>query len=210
MQDFPSNSRKAAQARNQEPSRLERVTSADATVRRKSLGRQIRRTFIAGDPRIAIEYMITDVVVPAIKDMVSEAFHSGVDSMIYGEGRRSSTRRNRPTTYSDIGHVDYQGYSRNPPRARPQTTVSTRARTQHDFGEIIIPSLQEAHEVIDTLIELLSRQGYVPVADLYALTGVRQEHTDHKWGWTDLRGARARRLRDGRYILDLPEPQPLS
>jgi len=213
MQDFPSNSHKAAQARNQEPApRLERVTSGEVKVRRKSLGNKVRNVFLAGDPRIAIEYVVTEVAVPAIKDMFSEMFHAGIDSMIYGDNRRSHPRRNRPPTYSDVGHVNYTGYSSNTPArpSRQQTTLSPRARTKQDFGEIIIQNRQEANDVIDTMIEILSMHGSVPVADLYALTGIRAEHTDHKWGWTDLRGARARRLGDGRYLLDLPEPQPLT
>jgi hypothetical protein len=48
------------------------------------------------------------------------------------------------------------------------------------------------------------------VADLYELTGLESNHTDMKWGWTQLRGAKAVRLRTGGFLLDLPEPQPLG
>jgi len=50
----------------------------------------------------------------------------------------------------------------------------------------------------------------VTVADLYELTGIASSHTDNKWGWTELRGARAVRTRDGHFLLDLPDPQPLT
>jgi hypothetical protein len=210
MQDFPSNSHKAAQARNKEPQKLERVTSADAQIRRKSLGRQFRETFVSGDAKSAAEYMVTEVVVPAIKDTITDALHAGIDSFFQGNAR--PRRRSTPSSYSEVGRVDYRGYgSSTTVAARPQSTptLSQRARTRHDFGEIVIPSRAEANDVIDTMIDILSRHGSVPVADLYTLTGIRSEHTDYKWGWTDLRGAKARRLGDGRYLLDLPDPQPL-
>jgi hypothetical protein len=56
---------------------------------------------------------------------------------------------------------------------------------------------------------VLAMYGQVTVAQLYALTGIRAEHTDNKWGWTNLKGAQAVRLRDGRYLLDLPRPEEL-
>jgi len=63
----------------------------------------------------------------------------------------------------------------------------------------------EAEEVIDRMFDLVSRYEVVTVADLYELVGVSGEYTDAKWGWTDLRGAAAMRIRDG-YLLDLPRP----
>jgi len=88
--------------------------------------------------------------------------------------------------------------------------LSRASRARHDFADIVIPSQREANEVIDRLFDLLSRYGSASVADLYELTGIQSNHTDMKWGWTELPGARAARLRDGTYLLELPEPQPLS
>jgi hypothetical protein len=89
-------------------------------------------------------------------------------------------------------------------------TLSRRSRARHDFDELIIPSRQEAEEVIDRMFDLLSRYGEVSVADLYELTGIQSSHTDMKWGWRELRGTKAIRLRQGGFLLDLPEPEPLN
>jgi hypothetical protein len=86
----------------------------------------------------------------------------------------------------------------------------SKSRTRHDFGEIEIPNRQEAEEVLDRLYDILSRYGSVPVADLYELTGIHSSHADHKWGWTSLRGAKIRTMRNGGYLLDLPNPEPLD
>src|SRR4051794_33308086 len=76
MSDFPPNSRKA-QTRFDEPKKLERVTSAEAQRRKRSLGRQFREAFIGGNARTAADYMLTDIVVPAIRDTLVDALQSG-------------------------------------------------------------------------------------------------------------------------------------
>ena len=91
----------------------------------------------------------------------------------------------------------------------PQRVMSRQARSRHDFDEIVLETRAEAEEVIDRLFDLVSRYESATVADLYELVGLPSSHTDHKWGWTDVRGAGATRTRDG-YLLDLPEPRPFE
>jgi hypothetical protein len=87
--------------------------------------------------------------------------------------------------------------------------MSQRGRAKHDFDEIVLDQRAEAEEVIDRLYDVVSRYEQATVADLYDLVGLSSTHTDHKWGWTDLRGAGVSRIRDG-YLLDLPDPEPLD
>jgi hypothetical protein len=87
--------------------------------------------------------------------------------------------------------------------------MSRLARSQHDFDDIVLDSRVEAEEVIEKLFEVVSRYGAATVADLYELVGLSTAHTDQKWGWTDVRGAGVSRIRGG-YLLDLPDPEPLS
>jgi len=212
MEDFPANS-KMARAAQGEPKKVERVTSAEAVRRKRGLGRQFKETFVGGDARTTFNYMIVDVVVPAIQDTLIEAFQGGVERLIRGENHRP--RRSGPIGgYGSAGHVDYQGMGRNsrPASTRPPQPrmLSRRARARGAFDELIIPSRQEAEEVIDRMFDILSRYGSVSVATLYELTGVQSSHTDMKWGWLALPGARAVRLRQGGFLLDLPEPEPLD
>jgi hypothetical protein len=210
MSDFPPNSQKARRSPD-EPKKLERVTSAEPVRRKRGLGRQFREAFIGGNAKTAAEYMVTDVVVPAVRDTLAEALQSGIEKLIYGDTR--PRRGSAPSSYSNIPHVNYQRISGGgPPTSRTSSspTLSRRSRSRQDFDELIIPSRQEANEVLDRMFDILSRYGSVPVADLYELTGLTSSHTDYKWGWTDLRGAKATKLRSGGYLLDLPDPEPLG
>jgi hypothetical protein len=215
MQDFPANSAKArarsdAPPQDERPTKIERVTSAEAVRRKKGLGSRFKETFIGGSARGAVEYMVLEVVIPAVQDTMIDAFQGGVERLIRGESRprRSTT----PSSYysNNPPRVDYSNYSRSVGNPAATRTLSQRSRTRHDFGEIVIQSRQEAEEVLDRLYDVLSRYGSVPVADLYELTGIQSSHTDHKWGWTSLRGAKVSRLRNGGYLLELPNPEALE
>lgn len=207
MHDFPANSHKAREAEPRE--KIEPVTSAEAVRRKRGLGRQFKETFVGGDARTALHYMVGEVIIPAIQDTLIDAFQGGVERLIRGE---SSPRHRRVSSGSSgYGHVAYNAYSQpSTTRTTSPRTMSRRSRARHEFDELIIPSRQEAEEVIDRMFDLLSRYGEVSVADLYELTGIQSSHTDMKWGWTELRGAKAMRLRQGGFLLDLPEPEPLG
>lgn len=210
MQDFPANSRKA-QEQEQPREKVERVTSAETVRRKRGLGRRFKETFIGGDARSATEYVIFTIVIPAVKDLFADAAQSGIDRLIYGEGAKP---RHGTSSWAsnNAGHVAYNRMSASPrPQpAQQQRMISRRSRARHTFDELIIPSRQEADEVIDRMFDLLSKYGMASVADLYELTGIQSSHTDMKWGWTSLRGAKAVRLRQGGFLLDLPEPEDLG
>ena len=209
MENFPPNSQKARAAT--EPKKIERVTSADATRRPKGLGRRLKDVFIGDDPRATMDYVFMDVIIPGARDMLFDAVEAGFQRLIYGESARR--RGGPPGGYGNVGHVNYQGMSRPPTASRsPQQEhmLSRRSRARNSFDELVIPSRREAEEVIDRMFDILSQYGEVSVAQLYSLTGVQSSHTDMKWGWTQLRGAKAVPLRQGGFLLDLPEPEPFG
>ena len=216
MQDFPANSAKA-RARSESPQseerpeKIERVTSAEAGRRKRGVGRQFKETFIGGDARTAADYALVEIVIPAIRDLLFNAVQGSLDRWIYGDTRRG-IHRGGSSSYSTVGHVDYAGM--NPSSQRSSTPsrtrmLSRRSRERQDFDEIVIPSRAEAEEVLDRMFEFLSRYGMVTVAELYGMTGISSSHTDQKWGWTSLGGAKVVRLRTGGFLLDLPEPEAL-
>ncbi len=211
MQDFPANSAKVRGSQGQEePRKVERITSADAEKRKRGVGRQFKETFISGSAREAGSYMLTEVVVPAIRDTLFDAIQGGIERLIYGDRVGGGFRRPSSSAYSGLGHVNYQGMSTSSSKPPPSRTMSQKSRSRHDFGDIVIHNRQEAVDVLDRLYDVLSRYGSVPVADLYELTGIASSHTDHQWGWTSLRGAKVSRMRNGSYLLDLPTPEPLG
>lgn len=203
--DFPSNSERSRQGTQNEKN-ISPVVSSGAVRRKKSLRKQFSETFVAGDARTAIRYVLFDVLLPAAKDMVVEAGAQGIEKLIFGDSRR---RGSIPPQTGPYGHIAYNRYSSGSRYSGPQRALSRQARARHNFDEIVLDQRSEAEEVIDRLFDLVSRYESASVADLYELVGLASAHTDNKWGWTDLQGAGVSRVRGG-YLLDLPEPHPLD
>lgn len=200
---YPSNSHKARDGKTRpEPTKkIERVTESEAIQRKKPLSRKIAETFTGEDAKSAGMYILMDVLIPAAKNMISDAVSQGVERMLFGESRpRSSTSRSSYTSYGKV----YSSSSRNEPR-----TISKRARATHDFGEIVLASRPEAEEVLDRLQGIIDQYDFATVSDLYELVGITGSFTDNKYGWGDLRGANVRYVRDG-YLLDLPPTSPIN
>lgn len=206
MDQFPPNSNRMRETEPRE--QIKAVTSAETVRRKRGLGRQFKETFFSGSGREAFSYMIEEVVVPAIRDMFHDAMQSGIDRLIYGESRRAH-RTGSPLGSPNVGHVAYNRMSTSSTSA-PSRSISRQARARHNFDELIISNHADANEVLDQMFEILSRWGHVTVANLYDLTGIESTHVDMKWGWTNLRGARAVRTRQGGYLLDLPRPEELG
>lgn len=207
--EYPPNSfssRKAPEPA--EEKNIERVTSSEPIRRKKSLGRKFKEVFFGGDAKSAGRYIIYGVAIPMTKDLIIEAVREGIEKWVRGESYR---RRSSP--YS--GPSGYVQYNRMSPRPDPRDSreqprpMSARARSRHDFDEIILQSRAEAEEVIERLFDIVGRYDTATVSDLYDLVGVRSSHVDHKWGWSDMRGAGVVRTRDG-YLLELPDVQPME
>lgn len=204
--EFPPNSE--VSKRLEEGKNLKRVTSSEPVRKRKPLRKQFKETLVAGDFKSAMQYVVLDVLLPAAKDMIVEAGAQGMEKLIFGDSRR---RGSVPPSSGPTGYVQYHRMAGGlgSRLTSAQRVLSRQARARHDFDEILLESRAEAEEVIDQLSEVMSRYGTATVADLYELVGLASAHTDHKWGWTDIRGAGVSRSRDG-YLLDLPDPHPIA
>jgi hypothetical protein len=153
---------------------------------------------------MALEHMVTETVIPETKEMVLNAINDFVERRLYGQSRRyrRGPMVNR-TNYSGM----YQGGPQSPVQRQIPQTMSRPNRMRHSFDDILIGTRIEAEEVLDRMYDILADFEEVTVADLYELTGIEAQHTDRKWGWEDLRGARVGRVRGGGgYLLELPEP----
>ena len=206
--DYPPNSFSSKKPPEpEEEKKIERVTKSEAIRRKKGLGRKFKEVFFAADARTTGQFIIYSVLIPAAKDMIIDGVREGVEKLVRGDSYR---RRNAPRS----GPAGYVSYNTMPMRRDPREMeqprpLSSRARARHDFDEIVLTSRAEAEEVIERMFDIVGRYTTATVADLYDLVGVRSSHVDHKWGWSDMRGAGVVRVRDG-YLLELPDIQPME
>lgn len=213
MEEYPPNTRVTRETGVQKP--VETSKTVESVVqpgqvrrRKKTIGARLKETFIGGDAQSVMGYVLTEVVVPAIKDTLSDVVTQAVERMLFGEVRSSARR---PRHGGQGGYVTYSsasGIRQGQPARQAASTLSPRARATHDFDEIILSDRPTADQVVDRMYDLLSRYEQVTVANLYELVGVTPDFTDNNWGWTSLEGTGVRRVREG-FLIDVPRPEPL-
>lgn len=211
MENFPSNSYSTPAPKKQESverKKVQKVVSTPARTRKKPLGKKLAETFTADDTSSVGHYILTDVLIPAAKNMISDAVSQGIERLLFGDrARPNSGPRNRG---------NYTAYHTSPIRsastmasAAPRRDISHKARSTHEFGEIILVDRGEAEEVLDGLTTMIKEYDHATVADLYDLVDITGSFTDSKWGWFSMAGSGVRRIREG-YILDLPPTEPID
>lgn len=203
MDQFPPNSDKSKNAAPAD-AQISRVTTSDPVRRRKPLGKQLSSTFIGGDAKSAWHYVVFSVLIPAAKEALVDAGTQGIEKLVFGEARAKKSNASGNVAY--VAYNKITGRSSEPGESR---TISNRARATHNFDEIVLRNRGEAEMALQSLYDVIGRYESVSVANLYSLVGIKSDHVDQKWGWTDLRGSDIVRVRGG-YLLDLPEPEPLS
>ena len=168
-----------------------RVTKGKVVVRKK------QRSAFEESIESAGKYIFNDVLVPTIKDMLSEAITGATDQILYGGERPARKREGKQSS-----HISYNKISSNKTRVHPR---STRRGGSFDFDKYIVETRREADDVIDGMFALLDQYGTVTVSDFKNLIDVTSLYTDDNFGWTTLKGARAIRIREG-FTFDLPTP----
>ena len=200
--EYKSNSHKSKEMQTEnriEKKRVEKVIQGTATTRKNEM-RRLADVFISEDVKNVKEYLIMDVLVPTIKKTIVDVVTDSV-SMLFGMSPRRSGSGSDKISYNKM-------YNRND--SDRSSVGNNRTRNGYSYDDIALDSRQEAEEVLTRMDELVETYGEVTVADLYDLVGVTCEFTDNNYGWTNIRNAKVVRLRDGKYMIDLPKALPIS
>lgn len=174
-----------------------------ARVKRESTAKKVVGEIIREDAKSVGETVLWDVIIPTVKNLISDTVTRGIESMLYGGDSRPRSRN----PYSD-----YSGYSRPKDRRdRPAERRSTRSarHAEPERNEIIFDTRSDANDVIDRMSDLIDQYGQVSLADLNALIGASSNFIDDNWGWTDMGSFDVRQVRDG-FMLTHDEPQSLK
>jgi hypothetical protein len=206
--EFPSN-RKAAPMPAQDEKKVTKIVDGRVIRRKAPLGKRFAQLFVAGDSRTVSQYVFMDVILPALKDLVTDTVTTSVERMIFGESRGPSRRPGGVSNYVSYNRFAQPASSTPRPGMAPRDhnpagrTISRQAKAEHNTDEIILDSRHAAEEVLASLFDLMTKYETVSIADLYDFVGIERNFADEKWGWTDLTGASVSRTRDG-YLLNLP------
>lgn len=195
MENYEPNSHKSKEERKESlpEKKVEKIVNGSVKSKKKNGVQKIASVFVPEDVENVKTYIIEDIVVPAVKDIILDAVR-----VFLGIDKRSDKG-------SAASKVAYRScYDKD----RQKNSVA-RTRVGYDYDDIILDNRGEAEEVLTRMDELIDEYGLVSVADLYDLVGVTGNYTDNKYGWTDIRSASVVRVRDG-YMIKLPKALPIN
>lgn len=200
--NLPDNSHKARnekKASASEEKRVEKVVHGKVKTQ-KNNKRKLANLFISEDAGDVKNYIFLDVIVPAVKKAIYDLVVGALDMSLYG-GRGGSGKR---STADRVSYRDYNSVSRRDTRSYE----SARTTSGYSYDDIVLETRGEAEAVLSRMDEIMEEYEIVRVADLYDLVGITGEHTDNKYGWTNIRNAKIVRVRDG-WKIEMPRALPI-
>jgi len=174
----------------------------------QSAGRRFLSEFIADDIHTIKDYILWDVLLPAVKNAISDTVTNGIDMLLFGQTRtRGGNTVKRITPYSSLYSNNVSGnrvvkYNETAQDRRP------RSLGGYSYQEVVLATRPEAEDVLAQMRLYLDRYGVVSVGDLYGAVGEIPDMIDNKWGWSDLSGACVQRCSDG-FILRMPRVESI-
>lgn len=227
MSDLPANSQKAKEEakkkarpravsgsnpldtskKEEKKEEVKKIVEGAANVKpvKESAFKRFKNNLFAGDANSVVGYLTSEVLLPALKDLIVDTGSKGLEKMMYGEvksKRRSSDGKSRFSYNNPIDVRSRPTGGRVPP---PSRAMGGR---RHMVGEVYLETRGDAERVLETMSELIDRYGVASIADLYGLLGVESNYIDNNWGWTELMFANVMQTANG-WLLDLPPVEPL-
>lgn len=200
IEQFPSNSLHDQKEKEDEPKKV--------IIKQVATGRRVTKNVVITTLRNVGTYILLDILIPAAKNTLSDMVNNASDMILFGEPK--TRRRDRERSGPRVSYTSY--YDRDRDRDRPydrDRRDRVYGRSRFDSDEILLPTREDAEEVIQSMFDIFDQYNAVTVSEFLELVGLPDEYTDRNYGWTtNLRDVEVRRIRDG-YIIDLPNPRPL-
>ena len=197
MQEYQPNSHKskAEQKEAAAEKKIEKVVSGTVKTR-ENKKRKFADVFISEDAANVKSYVVMDVIVPAFKKLVYDIFTDGIDMILYG-GTKGSKRKSGD-------RVSYRSYYDDRYGDRRDRDRRDSRSPRFDYDDLVFDTRGEAETVLEHMRDTIERYRMVTVADMYDMADLTAPYTSNKYGWTSLRTAEVKRVREG-YIIDLPK-----
>ena len=202
MSTYPGNSHKSKDVKKTAPTdekKIQKRVSKPAKTKKKGELRKIAEEFIVADVKNIKTYVITDVLIPTIKDTIWDILTNTLDMFLFNG---TKDHRKRGKSSPKISYRDY--YDSKNDRGR-----NYEIRDRFDYDDLEFDSRGEADAVLTGMLETIDQYGVVSVADMYDMADVTAPYTGNRYGWTSLRNAEVVRVRNA-YIIKLPKAKPIG
>lgn len=196
MDEYKSNSHASRRSASTEKKDIKPVVNGQAKTKKKSELRKFADMFIADDVANIKNYIIYEVLIPGVKDVV-------LDSISMLLGRETGYRRR--TSSGNRSITSYQKFYEKGGSERRDSNV---AYSRFNYNDVVFETRGDAELVLAELDELMEQYKVVSIQDLYSAAGLDCPYTYNDYGWTDIRSANIIRIGD-EFIIKLPKAKPL-
>ena len=196
MGNYPGNSHKSKDEKSTKPAgekKIQKRVSKPAKTKKKGELRKFAEEFIVDDVKNIKTYVLTDVLIPTIKDTIWDILTNTLDMFLFNG---SKEHRRRGKSAPKISYRDY--YDSKNDRGRKY-----EVRDRFDYDDLEFDSRGEAEKVLSVMDEIMDEYDLVRVSDLYDLAGLSCPYVWNDYGWTNIRNAEVVRVRDG-YVIKMP------
>ena len=201
VDDYPSNANGVKKKEEVKP------VVRGSVKRKTSIWRGVRDEFISEDAPTVGSYILYDILLPALRDLISDIGHGALDMAMGTDNRRYRSRRD------DRSYISYNRYYDDRDRRkrdRDDERYEIRRRNR-DFTDMVFEYREDAEDVLDRMCDYIERFVDVPVSYFYDLCGETDpgDFTKDDWGWTNLAGARVVKAGRKGYMIDFPKVRPI-
>lgn len=179
-------------------------------LKERTFKQKVRSAFIADDVVNIKDYIVFDVVIPAIKTTFRNLIVNTIDLSLFGKvgggkkGGSNDTYIAYERAYGGRGGGERM-YSPKP-QTRDNGSIDVR-----EIDRVWFETEQEANDVIYMCREIYdANAGVLSVAEFLDAAQMKTSPIHHKWGWIDISHASAEPYPDGSgWYVNLPRPRPL-
>ena len=186
------------------------VNKSDIVSTHKSLGEKFVDTFCNETVEDVKSWLVTDVVVPGIKNTILDM----LGMMFFGGGDYSRGRRDRGYDRERVSYNSYYSSSRDRGRhdrrdRRDDRDDGPKRDGKVDYRNIIFRDGRAAKDLVDEMHRRIDDYNQVSIAEMFDMMEITGKYTDNNWGWTRKSDIGIRRVSSG-YLIDVAEAEALD
>lgn len=166
--------------------------------------RRLFNFLFAESPRTLGATIGKNIVMPRLKMALEESLNGFLSGMLWGD----STNRPLPNAVRQAqlrGQMTgYSAISTQGALQQAQSAVVQRP-TSGNYDDVVLPTIQEAENLLVMMIDHLNQYNLVTVGDLYEWADLPVAVAHNGYGWTNLNSAQIKPVNGG-FLLELPRP----
>ena len=207
---FPNNSEKALAEATEKRVQNNKVISGKVK-HHTSMSKLLRQTFIPEDVSNARDYILADLVMPAIKNGIFDTVLNIIDYWRGGGGTYRRTNTSAPARYPGAQQTSYN--NRYAPRVSSGPVEPVQQKYSYD--DIVIEDYPpadggsarakaDAEAILVCMQNAIDQYSVARVTDLFEFVGISAAPADYNYGWTNISNAYTKRVSGG-WLLVFPK-----